>query len=76
MKFSDFEIHAYPVIRDASCRSCGRDLVEVSNGWFSSALYCDACEFVYEIKMVRIAKDKIPPEFIEQCKKSIEKQKS
>jgi DNA-directed RNA polymerase subunit M/transcription elongation factor TFIIS len=72
MKFTNFEIHASPFLLNAFCKDCGKSLKEVSNGWFSSALYCKDCKVVYEIKAVKIPAHKISKEFLDQCEKGIE----
>lgn len=75
MKFTDFEIHASPFLLNASCGDCGKSLIEVSDGWFSSALYCEKCKIVYEIKMVKIPTKKVTKEFFKQCEKEIDRKR-
>ena len=68
MKFNKFEIHAKPFIADAYC-VCGHGLTEVSNGFFSKAMFCLKCEKVYELKLVKVSAKRITKNFLEQCRK-------
>ncbi len=47
----------------------GMKLVEVSNGWFSRAMFCPKCENVYALKLIKISKSKVDEEFLAQAKK-------
>ena len=76
MKFDDFEIHASPYILNAYCRECRGTLVEVSNGWFSRAMFCPKCENVYQLKLIKISKSKVSDAFLEQARKEINKETS
>ena len=71
MKFEGFDIHATPFIIESYCE-CGSNLVEVSNGWLSSALFCVKCENVYVIKKIKLPKTKVTKEFLNQCRFEIE----
>jgi len=73
MKFDNFEIHASPFITNAVCNKCGTGLEEVSNGWFSKAMYCPKCEGVFTIKLVKVPSKKVSKEFIEGCRKQVKK---
>jgi hypothetical protein len=66
MKASGFEIHAEPFISNATCRVCRKRLHQVSNGLFGVAMFCPACESVYELKLVKIPGSNVGKEFIEQ----------
>jgi glycyl-tRNA synthetase alpha subunit len=70
MLYDNFKIGASPFIHDAYCK-CGHVLVEVSNGFLSTAMFCEKCENVYQLKLVKTPASKISKEFIEQCKKRI-----
>ena len=69
MKFDNFEIHASPFLSDAYCKRCHNSLIEVSNGWFSSAMFCPKCELVYIVKLIQVPKSKVSKEFLEQARK-------
>jgi hypothetical protein len=70
MKFNGFTLAAVPLI-DAHCKECGSRLHEVSNGLLSIALYCPnrMCEAVYTLKMIRVPKKDIRPDYLEQCRR-------
>ena len=69
MKYDNFNITAQPYITEAYCNNCSGELVEVSNGWFSSAMFCPKCERVFVLKLIK-AKDKdINEAFLEQARK-------
>lgn len=70
MKFENFEIHAQPFLSNAYCR-CGNNLKEVSNGLFSSAMFCTKCENVYIAKLIKLPDKKISDEFLEQARSEI-----
>jgi hypothetical protein len=73
MQFSGFEIHCVPYLRtDKNCE-CGGKLHTVSNGFLSECFFCDKCESVYLIKMVKCPKNKVSKEFKEQARKEIKK---
>ena len=67
MKFDKFEITSSSHIVNATCE-CGYRMEEVSNGWFSSALFCKECENVYELKLIKVPKKKIGEDFLVQCR--------
>jgi len=69
MKFDDFEIHASPFFTRAYCRECRDSLLEVSNGWFSRAMFCPKCKNVYLIKLVKVPNKKVTKEFLEQAER-------
>ncbi|MFX0212226.1 MAG: hypothetical protein ACFFDT_40005 [Candidatus Hodarchaeota archaeon] len=73
MQFENFEIAASPFITKAYCRDCHESLVQVSNGWFSKAMFCPKCENVYVVKLVKVQKAKINKEFLEQARKESNK---
>ena len=68
MKVSGCEIHAKPFITDAYCK-CGESLVQVSNGFFSIAMYCPKCENVYGLKLIKYPAKYISAVYINQCRK-------
>ena len=68
MKFKNLEIKTTFKL-GGTCRDCHNDLKEVPNGWLSSALFCPKCEAVYEIKLVKVPKEKVTKEYLEQCRK-------
>ena len=67
MIYAGFEIHSTEHIYDAYCE-CGASLTEVSNGMLSTALYCEKCENVYVIKKVKLPKNKVTKEYLNQCR--------
>jgi hypothetical protein len=67
MLFEKFKIHATPHISDAYCE-CGDKLEQVSNGWFSVAMYCLKCESVYTLQLRKVPKKKVTKKFLEQCR--------
>lgn len=71
MKFDDFEIHASPFITSAYCKNCHNSLKQVSNGWFSKAMFCPKCETVYTVKLIKVPEKKVNKEFLEQARKEI-----
>lgn len=73
MRFDDFEIQASPFITRAYCKKCGNDLVEVSNGWFSRAMFCPKCKIVYAIKLIKIPEKKVSKAFLVQAEKEANK---
>ena len=68
MIFDNFEIYAF-------CK-CGNTLRTVSNGLLSNVMFCSKCENIYQLQLRKIPKKKISKEFIEQCRKEIENEKS
>ena len=74
MIFEKFKISAMPFICDAYCE-CGKTLIEVSDGWMSSALYCEKCENVYALKMVKVNKAKISEKYLQQCREEVARKK-
>ncbi len=69
MKFDNFSVVAIPVLRDASCKNCKTELVEVSNGWFSSAMFCPKCENVYIVKLVKAPDKQVNSAFLENARR-------
>lgn len=65
--FDKFTIHATPHIMDAIC-GCGQTMREVSNGLLSRALFCPKCESVYQLKLVKVPKKKVRPEYLKQAR--------
>jgi len=74
MKFDDFEITASPFLTNAYCKTCRNSLVEVSNGWFSSAMFCPKCKLVYVVKLIKVPNKKISKEFLAHAEKEANKQ--
>lgn len=72
MKFDKFSLAARPFITDAYCQ-CGGTLREVMDGLLSIAMFCPKCESVYKLKLVKVAKSRVNPKFIEQAKAEIKK---
>lgn len=70
MIFDNFKIAASPFIADAYCK-CGNKLHEVPNGLLSVALFCPKCDDVYQLKLVKTPKTKVPEEFLEQCRNKV-----
>lgn len=68
MQFENFEIHAEPVFTQVVCRKCRGNCIEVPNGWLSRAWFCPTCEFVYLLKLVKVAKSAIDGPFLTQCR--------
>lgn len=75
MTFDGFKIIADAHIIDATCRQCHHDMSEISNGWFSSALFCPHCDSVYVLKMIRVSDGNVTPEFIKQAKEEIQRKR-
>jgi len=73
MIFDNFKIAASPFIADAYCK-CGNKLHEVPNGFMSIVMYCQKCEDVYQLKLVKMPKAKVPRDFLEQCKSKLKSQ--
>ena len=74
MIFNKFKINAAPFFCDAYCK-CGKELIEVSNGFLSSSLFCQKCENVYEIKMVKVPKKRLSKDYLEQCREEASKER-
>lgn len=74
MKYDGFRIVAYPQITDAKCRKCHNTLVEVDNGWISTAMFCPHCESIFVLKLVKLPDKKISKNFLNQCKEQNRKQ--
>ena len=70
MKFKNFDLSAEPVIQNAYCK-CGHLLTEMPNGWFSSVWYCEKCDNVYKLKLVKVPDKKVSKRFLEQCHKKM-----
>ncbi len=77
MQFKNFELQASPHITRATCTDfkCGRDLIEVDNGWSSVALFCPKCENVYVLKLIKVPIKKIDEKFILECRGQVEELK-
>jgi len=73
MIFDDFEIHASPFMTNAYCKVCRGSLVEVSNGWFSSAMFCPKCKIAYTVKLIKVPDKQVSKEFLEQAEKEANK---
>ncbi len=58
MQFDGFEIHSVPYLRTERNCKCGGKLHIVSNGFLSECFFCEKCESVYLIKMVKCPKIK------------------
>ena len=76
MKFDNFEIHASPFIANAFCKKCYGKLIEISNGWFSRAMFCPRCEIVYMVKLIKVPQKKVSKEFLEQAREEVNKSPS
>ena len=74
MIFDNFKIDALPYIHSAHCK-CGGTLKEVSNGFFSRALFCPRCKNVYRLQLRKVPKKKVSEEFIKQCEEEISLEK-
>jgi len=70
MKFKGFSIFSEIYIPDAYCE-CGTNLKMVSNGWISRVMFCPKCESVYELKLIKIPKNKVTKKFIKQSRMEI-----
>lgn len=55
-------------IEDANCK-CGTKLVQVSNGFLGSAMYCPTCENVYILKLIKAPAKQVTESFLKQCRK-------
>lgn len=71
MQFDGFEIHSVPYLRTERNCKCGGKLHIVSNGFLSECFFCEKCESVYLIKMVKCPQNKVSKEFKEQARKEI-----
>jgi len=69
MIYDGFKILAFPRISDAYCKKCHDTLIEVSNGFLSSSLYCPKCEAVYALKLIKVPESKLSKKYIEQCRR-------
>jgi hypothetical protein len=69
MIFENFEIMANPKIINAYCK-CGNEMIEVSNGFLSVAVYCEKCKKVY-IPVLKDVTKKADKEFIKQCEEIV-----
>ena len=67
MKFDKFSIVALPRLVESYC-SCGSRLKEVDDGFFSVALFCESCENVYKIRMIKVAPSKVSSDWLKAAK--------
>jgi len=72
MIYTNFKIGASPYVYDAYCE-CGKQMIEVSDGFLSSALYCSQCENIYKLKLVKIPKREVGIEYLKQCREEAKK---
>jgi len=70
--FNGFELSARPFIDRAYCK-CGQELKEVSNGFFSFAMFCKKCHNAYELKLVKYAKKRLNKDWIRQSLEEIDR---
>ena len=70
MKFKNFSLRAEPIIQDARCNNCRSLLTEIPDGFFSSVWYCEHCESVYELKLIKIPDSKISPQDLRRWRES------
>ena len=74
MVYEGFKIHSYEKIMEAYCsnKRCKKkpELMEVSNGFISRALFCPDCKSVYVLKLERV--EKVSKEFLDQCLDQLE----
>jgi len=75
MIFNNFKIRATPHIYEAHCK-CGEELIEVDNGWVSTAYWCPKCNSVYVPKLIKLPKNKVTKEFLKQCRQDTELRKA
>jgi transcription initiation factor TFIIIB Brf1 subunit/transcription initiation factor TFIIB len=54
-----FRIIAQPRIVEATCRGCGASLVEVRDGWVSTAYVCEKCKAVFKLKLIKLPDSKV-----------------
>lgn len=75
MIYEGFKIGSIEHIHDAYCTSykCRKkvtELIEVSNGLLSRALFCPECHAIYILKLERVRK--VNKEFLEQCLEEVD----
>lgn len=73
MQFDGFEIHSIPYLRTERNCECGGKLHTIHNGLISSCFFCEDCQNVYLIKMVKVAKKKVSREFLKAAREEINK---
>ena len=73
MKFKNFSLRAEPIIQDAYCSNCRGLLTEVPNGLISSVWYCEKCENVYELRLIKIPNGKVSERFLKICREKASK---
>ena len=75
MKFDNFSIRAEPYITDGVCTQCYSELIQVTSGWFSAAMFCPKCESVYSLKLIRVNQDKVSTEFLTQAREEAKRKR-
>ena len=73
MDYGNFTLTAYPRIVEAMCPKCRHDLKEVSNGWFSSAMFCPKCETAFALKLIKIPDNKVNPKWRDEARQQANK---
>ena len=75
MKFKNFSLRAESIIQDARCNDCRSSLIEIPDGFLSSVWYCELCESLYELRLIKIPDGKVSPRENTLIKKAIQKTK-
>jgi hypothetical protein len=68
----NISVQAYPTY-EARCPKHGTDMLDLPNGWFSVVWWCEKCEAVYELKVMKMRANKINKE---NLKEILEERKS
>lgn len=68
MKFKNFSLRAEPIIQNAYCSNCRNLLIEVPNGLISPVWYCEHCENVYALRLIKVPGEKVSERFLKICR--------
>jgi len=76
MIYEGFKIHSIEHFTEAYCtnKQCKKkpELLEVSNGFLSRALFCPNCKSVYVLKLEKVPRKNVTKQFMEQCLEDVE----
>ena len=75
MKFKNFSLRAELIIQNARCNNCRSLLTEIPDGFFSSVWYCENCNSVYELRLIKSPNGQVSPRENTLIKKAIQKAK-
>ena len=68
MKFKNFSLRAEPIIQDAYCSNCSSLLIEVPKGRISPVWYCEHCENIYVLGLIKVPGGKVSERFLKICR--------